>query len=316
MYEILPTFEQDTPEWFDARMQRLGASEVAAVLGLSKWQTPYGVYKTKMGIPNTIDPDLAYFGHRLEPVIAGWVRDKHPEVGRLIDGFSAVNPQYPWIAVSPDRFADTAGLLIPVELKTSSAFNESAWKDGVPLYYQAQVQAQLLVFDAPYGWLAVLHGGNKPALHRIERDDDFLFNHLIPKTGQFWQQHVVAKNPPDPSTIAEVYEVWPSAPGTEIEASDEALEAAERRVVLLSDIKAQTEEADALTLAIAQYMGTAETLVGPEGPVLTYKSQNGRRSVDIPALEADFPDVAAQVIRAGNPFKTMRMTRKREIAHV
>jgi putative phage-type endonuclease len=213
-YTILPELEVDTPEWHEARRSSLGASEVAAVLGLSPWQTPLSVYMAKMGVRNEIPENLAYFGRALEPVIAKWIEDTSDEVSRLHDGFSARAEAWPWLTVSPDRITyDDESLSvhpIPVELKTSSAFGRDKWSEGVPLFYQAQVQAQIAVLDAPYGWLAVLHGGNEPELYRIERDDDFIQNHLIPKTKAFWEDHVLSQVPPEPTSCGPGLRASPS----------------------------------------------------------------------------------------------------------
>lgn len=309
-YTILPEFEQDSPEWHNARTEGLGASEVAAVLGLSKWQTPLSVYLTKMGVPNEIPEDLAFFGHALEPVIEKWINHKHPEVGKTLGGISARSDEWPWLTASPDLFVEERGQKIPIELKTSSAYSKDAWADGVPLYYQVQVQAQIAVLGAPYGWLAVLHGGNSPELYRIERDDEFITDHLIPKTKAFWENHVLAKIPPEPSTVDELPD---SDPGSVIEGSETVLEALERRAVLLSDVQAQKAEADALTLVIGQYMGAAETLTNTFGqPVVTYKTQTGRRTADLRTLETVYPDVAREVIKPGNPYKVMRLVKPKD----
>lgn len=320
-YTILPNLEPDTFEWHEARRTSLGASEVAAVLGLSKWQTPLGVYRTKMGVPNEIPEDLAYFGHKMEPLIAQWIIDKHPEVRNLEDGFSARSHEFPWLTASPDRTAvdwdgrDTSpAILIPVELKNSSAYGYDDWADEFgnrrpPLYYQAQSQTQIAVMGAPYGWLAVLHGGNTPELFRIERDDQFI-EMLTRITGEWWTTHVVAQLPPEPTTLGELAEVFPSIPSTEIEASETALEVAERRAVLLADIRDQQAEADALTLAVGQYMGEAETLTYKGRPVVTYKTQAGKRTADLAAITRDYPEIAPYVIKTGNPFKVMRWVRK------
>jgi putative phage-type endonuclease len=314
-YEILPDFEQDSPEWHQARRQGIGASEVAAVLGLSPWQTPLSVYRTKMGVPNEIPENLAYFGHALEEPIAQWIRDKHPEVGLVSPGLSARSTRWPWLTASPDRIAyvpldgDQPPFdYIPVELKTSSAYGIDKWADGVPLFYATQVQTQLAVLDAPYGWLAVLHGGNTPELYRIERDNDFIHDHLIPKTKQFWEEHVLAQFPPEPTTVGELPD---SEPGSVIEGSETVLEAIERRAVLLSDVQAQKAEADALTLVIGKYMGDAETITINDRPVLTFKTQQGRRTVDIKELTARAPELATDLIKQSAPYRVMRTVKEK-----
>lgn len=307
-YELLPTYVQDSDEWHELRAQTLGASDVAAVLGLSEWGTPLSVYMQKKGVRSEIPANLAYFGHALEPVIADWIEHEHPEVGTVLDGFSARSKKWPWLAATLDRSAvHYDEEVIPIELKTSSAFSRDKWEDGVPYVYQVQVQTQMAVVGAPYAWLAVLHGGNEPELYRIDRDDDFIDNHLIPKTRDFWEQHVLKDVPPEPTTLGEVAEVYPSE-SREVVGSDLVLDAAEQRAVILSDMAALKEQADAFTLAIAQYMGTADTLIREDGtPVLTYRTQKGRRSVSVAALESKYPDIASELVQEGEPFKVMRM---------
>jgi putative phage-type endonuclease len=313
VYDVLPEYEQDSNEWHVQRALHLGASDVAGVLGLSDWATPLSIYMQKKGSRSEIPGDLAYFGHKLEPVIAQWITDFHPEVGIVRDGFSARSKEWSWLAATLDRHTlNFDEQVIPIELKTSSAFSREKWADGVPFVYQVQVQAQIAVVGAPYAWVAVLHGGNEPELHRVERDEEFIAEHLIPKTRRFWYDHVLAEVPPEPSTLAEVAEVYPSE-SRAIVGSDLVIEAAEQRAVLLSDMAALKEQADAFTLAIAQYMGTADTLTRADGsPVLTYKTRAGRRSVSVSALEKKYPEIAAELVSEGEPFKVMRMSKEKK----
>lgn len=314
VYEILEDPGQDSAKWHEARTSSLGASEVAAVLGLSDWQTPLSVYMAKMGVRNQIPENLSYFGHKLEPIIAQWIRDKHSEVGEVADGISARSVEWSWLTATPDRTTldFVTGQPIPIELKTSSAFSTDKWADGVPVVYQCQVQTQMAVLGAPYAWLAVLHGGNEPELYRLERDDQFIQEHLVPKTRDFWYGHVIPKIAPEPSTLAEVANVYPSESRT-IVGSELVIEAAEQRAVVLSDMAELQKQADAFTLAIAQYMGTADTLVRADGSeVLTYKTQAGRRTVSVSDLEAKHPELASELVKQGEPFKVMRMTKERK----
>lgn len=307
-YTLLPEFTVDSDEWHEARRSSLGASEVAAVLGLSKWQTPLSVYMAKQGVRNEIPENLAYFGRNMEPVIAGWIMHTRPDLGIVGPGFSARSDDWPWLAVSPDRIVSDNGKPIPVELKTSSAYSRADWESGVPLYYLAQVQAQIAVLDAPYGWLAVLHGGNDAELFRIERDEEFITQHLIPKTREFWEDYVTAGVPPEPSTIAEQALAWPTDPGSSVELPEAAWEAFERRTVLLSDARAMTAEADALAKVIGDYAQTAETLTYQGEPVATLKTQAGRRTVAV----ADVEKVAPELIKQGAPFKVLRAVKTKD----
>ena len=65
----------DTPAWEKERRLSVGASEVAAVMGLSPYgATPLDVYKHKHGVDRHFDPLLAWIGHQSEPIIEAWLR--------------------------------------------------------------------------------------------------------------------------------------------------------------------------------------------------------------------------------------------------
>lgn len=310
-YRIL--FETpDTPEWFEKRREGLGASDSAAVLGLSPWSTPLDVYRSKMGVDRDFDPMLSWIGHAQEPVIAKWLKSFHPEIGEITSGFAVQSSEWPWLFATPDQVCwELDYTAIPIELKTSSEFARENWANGVPLYYQVQVQQQIAVLGAPFGWLAVLHGGREFELFKVERDDEFI-EQLVRLTGVWWASHVVAKVQPEPSTLGEIAEVYPSDVGTSVEASEVAFETVEQRSVLLADKKIIEEQLKPLELAIAAYMGAAETLTYQGRPVLTYKSQSGRRSVDLQTLEIDFPEVAQQVIKQGSSYKVFRAVKEKK----
>lgn len=309
-YEILPTFETDSPAWHEQRRTGVGASQVAGVLNISPWATPLSVYRYVHGETQTIPENLAHFGHALEPVIADWVAKYHPELGEVGNGFSARSTRWPWLTATLDR---TVGG-VPLELKTASVRSrDDHWRDGVPVYYQAQLQAQIAVTGATHGYIACLFGGNDAQLWRFDRDDRFIDNALIPVTETFWVEHVQAGVPPEPTTLDELASEYPHDPGTVLVGSDTVVDAVGRRAILLADMKAMQEEADALTLTIGQYMGTAETLISPEGePLVTYKLQKGRSYVNVRDLQEHHPDVAASMVREGKPFKVMRAASKKK----
>lgn len=312
-YELLPEHPQDSPAWHKAREAGLGASEVAAILGLSPWQTPLSVWRTKQGVPNQINPDAAYWGHAHEPTIAQWIRDHHPEVGKVsMHGRSVRSIEHPWLTASPDRIATDPhdNLERPVELKTDDGFSRDSWIDAVPDYYRIQSIVQQGIEGADFGWLAVLHGTKTAELIRIDFDPA-VWEQIVRITGDWWQTHIVEGVMPDPVSIAEQNELWPSQQGVESELSEQAFEVLERRNVLLSDIKAQKAEADALQLILGDYVKDAETLTYEGRKVATYKTQQGRVTVDAAALKADHPDIHAEYARRGDPYKVLRTTKEK-----
>jgi putative phage-type endonuclease len=298
----------DTDAWLEERRRSIGASEVAAVLGLSKWSTPLDVYKSKHGVDRDFDPLLAFVGHASEPIIAQWVGKFSGLDYTLEAGFMARSVSRPFLHASFDRVS--LNPLLTWQFKTAHQHTGHHWDEGIPTDIRIQVQAEMFVAGTERAVVVVWIGGREFRLFWEPRDNRFIDEQMIPALTQFWAdvQNGVA---PAPATLTEAAEVWPSEV-REVEASDTAMEAVERRAVLLSDVAAQTEEADALKLTIAEYMETADTLTYQGRKVLTYKTQAGRASFDRPALEADHPDLVAAYTRQGAPFKVMRTIKQKD----
>lgn len=305
--------EPDTPEWEGERRGSLGASDTPAVLGLSPYATRLEVFQSKMGLDRPFDPVLGFIGHASEVIIAEWVEKFSEKRGVKLDAaFMARSIEAPWLHASFDRVSyNPDGRLVTWQFKTAHFYAGHHWDEGVPLDIQAQVQQEIFVAGTMGAWVVVWIGGREFRMFWIDRDDEFIHDYLLPETHKFWYEHVETKTPPEPTVLGELAAAYPTKPGSVTQGSETVLEAVDRRSVLLSDIKAQQDEADALTLAIGKYMQDAETLMDGERRVLTFKTQSGRRSVDFDTLIAEHPDAAARVIKQGNPFKVMRLVKEK-----
>lgn len=298
----------DTPEWEAERRNSIGASEVAAVMGLSPYATRLDVYKQKKGIDRYFDPVLAMIGHRSEAIMHEWL-EKHSglDLGPIGPGFMARMDDRPWLHASFDRVAGD----VPVQMKTASAYSGHAWDEGIPTDIRIQVQAEMAVFDAPRALVVVWIGGREFRTYWEPRDDRFVQEHMLPAVDAFWHDHVAAGLAPEPTTVAELNEI-PVEPGKAVEADDTVLEAIDRRAVLLSDVQSMQEEADALKVAIGQWMGDADTITKDGRNVLTFRYAKGRAHFDAAALKRDHPDLAAQYTVQGAPYRVMRTTKPKE----
>lgn len=300
----------DTDEWLDERRKSVGASEVAAVMGLSPWQTALGIYKAKQGADNDFDPVLAMIGHESEHIIHKWIVE-HSGLGlNLTSGFMARSGEYPFIHATFDRMHDDAGLLIPVQMKTAHQYTSHKWDEGIPTDIRVQVQTEMLVSGAPRALVVVWIGGREFRAFWEARDDQFITEHLIPAVAQFWG-HVTDATPPSPQTVAEINEVWPSE-DSEFELSPEAFDVLERITVLNSDLREQEAERDALKVALAEYVQTADTLTFEGRKVATWKTQKGRQSLDTVALRNDHPELVAEYTKQGAGFRVLRATKAKE----
>lgn len=311
-YELLPEYPQDSAEWHEARRSSLGASEVAAVLGLSPWQTPLSVYQVKMGVPNQINPDAAYWGHAHEPTIAQWIRDKHPEVGKVSPGLSARSLEFPWLSATPDRTADDVGLVIPIELKTDDGFTRTSWVDNVPDYYTVQSITQQGVLGAPYGWLSVLHGTKTAELIRIPFDE-VVWEQIVRITGEYWTDHVEAEIAPDPVTTAEAVELWPGNPEVTVEGDERLHELWGNYGLMQAEQVELAQQLDAVKLELQKAMKDAVALTYQGRELFTWRPRAGSRRLDGDALKADHPDIHEQYYKQGAPTRTFLRKTVKEV---
>jgi putative phage-type endonuclease len=135
--EILPAGAVDTDfgSWLEVRRGGLGGSEIAAVLGLHPFHSPYQVWLDKTGRTRPIrDQFIMRRGRYYEPAIAQWFADE-TRLGVKTTGTWA-SLDAPWKRCNPDRFtSDGYGL----EIKVPASEWAAQWKDGPALY--AVVQA-------------------------------------------------------------------------------------------------------------------------------------------------------------------------------
>lgn len=306
-YEIV-NVTPDTSEWLEERRRSVGASEVAAVMGLSKWATPLDIYKSKHGVDRPFDPQMAFWGHAAEPNLHKWVEQFGVPGVKLEQGFMARRPDFPILHASFDRVSRDP--FLTWQMKTAHEFSSHHWDEGIPTEYRVQVQAEMHVAGTSRSAVVVLIGARDARVYWENRDDRFINEQMIPALEVFWHR-VITHDPPDPSTLAELNEVE-LHPGEEIEASETAVEMIERRAVLESDIASMREEADALKLALGNYMGSAEALTLEGRKILTFKYQKGRASFDAAALKRDHPHLVNDYTNVGAPFRVMRTIKPKE----
>jgi len=140
----IPPLDPGSAEW----MRHLSASKIAAVVGLSPYESRYSLWHRMAGRLPDVDtkPHLAR-GHYLEAGVAAWFADQHPD-WNLRPGGCWAHPQQPLFTASPDREAVTAdGEIVGVELKTAADNDEwgQPGTDEIPPGYAAQVQWQMYV---------------------------------------------------------------------------------------------------------------------------------------------------------------------------
>lgn len=96
-------------DWLKERQKGIGGSDVAAILGLSPWRTPYDVYLDKIGeAPKELTSQAAHFGTKLEAAKGGEFFDVIDRILHKADRACKEWSQYEYEENKRDRAEDAA----------------------------------------------------------------------------------------------------------------------------------------------------------------------------------------------------------------
>lgn len=148
-----------SPEW----LSRMSASKIAAVVGLSPYESRFSLWHRMAGlVPQQKQTAVMSRGHYLEPGICKWWADQHPDLETL-RGQSYLHETRDWQVAAPDRLVvrkDDAGVTSLLEVKSSAYADDwgPSGSDEIPPGYRAQVLWQLDTLGLQVGHVAVLLG--------------------------------------------------------------------------------------------------------------------------------------------------------------
>lgn len=283
------------------RRQFIGASDVAAILGVSPYCTPVELWlRKRSGVEQDDKPQLRR-GRRLEP----YVRDIYAEEsGRVVLPPRFVVGSEPWACANLDG---ESGPSTPIadrvlEIKSANEFTRRDWgepgTDAVPVYYTAQVQWQLMITGHKLADLAALIGLDDFRIFTIEADVD-LQAKIMMRAREFWQL-VQEGRPPEAQTSDDVARLFPQhTTGVVVEASDVDLRMLDEMRAIKRDRQELDEREEHAKRYLTERIGAAEALTIDGTPVVTWKAQE-RRSTDVKALRAAYPEIAEEFERVSS----------------
>ncbi|MDF2457759.1 MAG: hypothetical protein K0S79_175 [Nitrospira sp.] len=233
---------QGSEEWQRHRLLYKNASETAAILGLSPWLTPYGLWEIKTGRRTQECNFVMQRGLELEPL----ARQAYElETGAIMEPAVMIDGDY---SASLDGLTFDGKLLLEVKCPFKGSESET-WKKAmvgqVEPHYKVQVQHQLMVSGADrcHFWV---YGGKDGILVEV-LPDPAMFDQIRSAWDEFWT-FVVTDTPPPISakdTVIREDQVWGTAAAEFIaakEAAEEAAKAAEEAKARLVALTQHTSE--------------------------------------------------------------------------
>lgn len=252
------------------RGRYIGASEMAAVMGLNPWQSGWDVWARKTGlVPETEANEAMQLGTELEPSVLNWAAT---QLGPLIRNQWRVYTPMPILSSTLD--AIVAADATPVEAKTAGilrGFASEEWgepgTDEIPLHIIIQTHVQMMTGEADHCHVPALLAGRGFLLFAVERNKG-LCEMIAQAAEKFWHNNVEKVIPPlncspsmetikrinrIPDTVVDIHdqivEQWMIAKEAEKQAADN-LE--EKKAALLAQLG--TAEAGRSSLGTITYL--------------------------------------------------------------
>lgn len=153
---------ENRSEWLKARHYGIGASDAAAILGLSPWRSNVQLWIEKTGVPKAEDSvknTAVQLGNVLENPVREVFRAKHPELNLEYYPFDILyQDSLPWLRATLDGEITEmeTGRRGIYEGKTATCMKKAdwaKWSTGIPEYYLTQCIWQLKATDYDFVYL-------------------------------------------------------------------------------------------------------------------------------------------------------------------
>ena len=297
-------------EWLRSREGGIGSSEVATVLGVNPYDTPYQLWLRKTGQVQTEEKEnfLMKAGHYLEDAISHFCADEAglDIVKNSASEFVVIDKDKPFLRVSPDRYAfpkdakHTADNKVIIECKSTQ---KQVDPDNLSKYWFCQVSYQLHVTRIPVAYIAWLTQGRDFGCKPIYYDPDFA-QFIAEEVERFWIDCVIGGKEPALSTIQDVIIKFPKhEEGKTVYASDDLISLWGELKDTNAEIKRLDAHKEEIESAMKAAMLDAERLAipadndNPERTIATWKASKDTQKFNVDLFKAEQPEMYAKYLK-------------------
>ena len=303
-----------TPE---ERRHFLGGSDAGTILGVNPFQSPYELWRVKVGIDQPFEGNTAtQWGHYFEDLVARAASERlSVQFRRANKRF--VHPEYEYLVAHIDRMSRQDDLLL--ECKTTTSRSARQWgpdglvvtngddaKGRIPLQHYWQIQQYLMLTGLSSAYLAVAILDDRDIrMYRVWSNQEDQ-QRLIREAARFWKC-VTENRPPDSMSSADYDLMYPDSE------SESAALCGESDLILISEYqKIKEQEAEladqrkVLEGEIKRLIGECEELRCGDNRIATWRTQN-RESLDTKALKQEKPELFEQYSKISS-YRVLRIS--------
>lgn len=316
----------------------IGASEVAAILGLPGFSRPFDVYaRHKLGVQTPDNPDMAAGRAWERGILAYYEEVEGADVAtpRTVDaeGWRCVHPVHPWATCSPDGIVPIDGIdyvagktanmtcshgveakrsRVPREWGEPGEIRPGATSLPIPEAYYLQCLWSMAVTGLPR-WDLVASILGEGRIYRVHADSARQAA-LVSKVAAWRSRYLLGDEVPpvDGSDGADAWlrATYPTGSNRR-EATEEEIALAKQYAHHRDEEARHKSEKELTGQKIRALAGSLDGLDLPTGRVSIVRTK-GRETVDAKRLRAEEPDVYQRFVRVGEPSHSVRVTLSEE----
>lgn len=265
----------DREQWLEARREQIGASEVAAILGISPWQTAWEVWADKRRMLDDWKGNKATdHGNIYESSVLDYAER---QVGLLERNIRVIADGLPMAATLDARHVGTKW---PIQAKTTGLIGPvyGDWgdegTDQIPDYYLTQMHSEIICSGADAALMFALIAGRGTCEFRVERNERIVeeFGNICT---DWWERHITQGIEPSRETPPrlEVVKRMKREPKKVIDLDSTAWSLCLERAELKAEAKDLKKKIDNVDSRLILELGDAEAGNLPDGRQVTYFEQ-------------------------------------------
>lgn len=179
------------------RAKSVGASEIAAILGISPFKTKYQLYLEKTGKVKPQDLSNNFAVNRgviWEPVARAMFEE---QTGiKFEPNRTTKSPETPWLSCLNDGYSSEYRAILEIKCGGKS-LHEAAARGEIPDYYFCQVQYEMLCANALIGYFISFDVTNKNLISVTVHPDLEMQARLEAAATDFWLNNILADTAPE-----------------------------------------------------------------------------------------------------------------------
>lgn len=270
----------DRKTWLEARRHAIGASDLAAILGLSPYRSPWDIWALKTDRASEFQGNEATrLGQVFESGILDYAQHKLGELRRN------VRISHDTLPLAATLDGQCIGSDRPVEAKTTGLTGPVAGQwgdegtDQVPEQYLVQVYAQIMCSNSDLGYLFALIPGRGVLQYEIQRQDS-VCDKIANFVDVWWTRHIInGEEPSREKASLEIVKQIRRETNKTIALGERELSLLthiERMKEIISDANERLKMSESHLLAS---LGDAEIATFPDGRSISYFQQTRKSYV-------------------------------------